>query len=75
MKTIQPPRARALLLAILFPVLFAGCAHKLPKDAWLKGVKSTVNTPWGPSTLDIAEAATGKAAANRTQQIPDAPAK
>lgn len=50
------------LLALLLVALLGGCAQHLPTNAYMKGVKSEVNTPWGPSKLDIDEVATGTAA-------------
>ena len=60
------PLALLLLLALM-----SGCvSHDLPKNAYMKGVKSELSTPWGSHKLDIEEAATGTAASNvskRTQ--------
>jgi len=44
---------------------FAGC-QSWPKDAYIQGAKSTVNAPWGPSTLEAEIIATGTAAKNIT---------
>ena len=48
---------------ILFVFFTSGCQN-WPKDAYIQDAKSTVNTPWGPSTLEAGIIATGKAAAN-----------
>jgi hypothetical protein len=42
-------------------ILSTGCQN-WPKDSYIQGAKSTVNTPWGPSTLEAEVIATGKAA-------------
>lgn len=50
------------LIPLLLLPLLSGCAsHSLPKDAYMKGVKSEINTPWGSHKLEISEAATGAA--------------
>ncbi|MGH7957081.1 MAG: hypothetical protein ACREH8_08720 [Opitutaceae bacterium] len=37
-----------ILFSLFFVTALTGCAtHNLPRDAYLVGVKSTVNTPWG----------------------------
>lgn len=54
-----------LVIGLCLAAALTGCAsHNLPRDAYLVGVKSTVNTPWGPMTLEVAKAATGTAANN-----------
>lgn len=68
MKLIQTPRARTFLLSLLVPVLFSGC-HNFPRDSYIQGAKSTVNTPWGPSTLQAEIVATGTAAKNITVHV------
>jgi len=60
------------LAFLLFPTLvLTGCVHNFPKDAYGQGVKSTVNTPWGPSTLEVEILATGSAAKNIS--LPETP--
>jgi PBP1b-binding outer membrane lipoprotein LpoB len=49
---------------VILVLLLSGC-HNWPKDSYLEGVKSTVNTPWGPSTIEAKVIATGTAA-NKT---------
>lgn len=51
------------LLSLVLALGATGCvSHSLPKDSYLRGVKSKVSTPWGSGELDVAEAATGTAA-------------
>ena len=57
--------AAAAILAIL-----TGC-HNFPRDSYGQGVKSTINTPWGPSTLEVEIIATGTAAKNIS--LPETP--
>jgi hypothetical protein len=49
------------LLPLLLLSLLSGC-HNWPKDSYIEGAKSTINTPWGPSTLEANVIATGTAA-------------
>lgn len=49
---------------------FAGC-QSWPKDSYIQGAKSVVNTPWGPSTLEAEMIATGAAAKNIS--LPETP--
>lgn len=58
----------ALILASL---LLSGC-QSWPKDAYIQGAKSTVNTPWGPMTQEADMIATGTAARNIS--LPELPA-
>ncbi len=58
-----------LATVILMSALATGCTA-LPKNAYMRGVKSTINTPWGPSTMEAAEVATGTAARNITLDKP-----
>lgn len=51
---------KKFLLSLLI-VLTAGC-QSWPKDSLIQGAESTVNTPWGPSTIKADVIATGKAA-------------
>lgn len=63
--------------SVLFPGLLASCLILLsgcqswPKDAYIQGAKSTVNTPWGPSTMEADMIATGSAARNIS--LPESP--
>lgn len=59
-------KASALLCLCGALSLLAGC-HNWPKDSLLKNAKSTVNTPWGPSTIEAGVIATGAAARNLTE--------
>jgi hypothetical protein len=55
-------------LLIIASLALSGCmSHKLPPDAYMRGVKSEIVTPWGSHKLDIQEAGTGTAAANASQ--------
>lgn len=59
----------ALLVLVL--ATLSGCmSHKLPPNAYMRGVKSEINTPWGSHKLDIQEAGTGKAALNASSLKP-----
>jgi ABC-type uncharacterized transport system auxiliary subunit len=58
------------IAALLLVASLAGC-HNFPKDSYGQGVKSTVNTPWGPSTLEVEIIATGSAAKNIS--LPETP--
>lgn len=60
------------LAALVIATLLAGC-HNFPRDSYGQGVKSTVNTPWGPSTLEVEIIATGTAAKNIS--LPETPIK
>jgi hypothetical protein len=51
------------LIAIALLAGLCGC-HNFPRDSYGQDVKSTVNTPWGPSTLEVGIIATGSAARN-----------
>lgn len=53
-------------LLLLVPRLGAGCVskHTLPTNAYMQGVTSEINTPWGSHKLIIDMAATGEAAKN-----------
>lgn len=58
-------------LALIACALLSGCiSHDLPKDAYMRGVKSEINTPWGSHKLDIEEAGTGVAAKNASSLKP-----
>ena len=50
-----------IILIIAGAFGLAGCQN-WPKDSYISGARSTVNTPWGPSTLEADVVATGKAA-------------
>lgn len=65
MKTLHRILGLAFLLLFWFvmPFLISGC-HNFPRDSYMTGVKSTINTPWGPSTIEAAIVATGTAAKN-----------
>lgn len=58
------------LLSTLILWIVSGC-QSWPKDAYIQGAKSTVNTPWGPSTLEAEMIATGSAARNIS--LPETP--
>jgi PBP1b-binding outer membrane lipoprotein LpoB len=58
---------------IFVTLVLTGCVHNFPKDAYGQGVKSTVNTPWGPSTLEVEILATGTAAKNIS--LPETPSE
>lgn len=60
-----------LLLGLLVLALAAGC-QSWPRDAYIQGAKSTVNTPWGPMTQEADILATGTAAKNIS--LPELPA-
>ncbi len=52
-----------LILSLI--AALSGCmSHSLPKDTYMRGVKSKINTPWGSHELQLEEAATGTAAKN-----------
>ena len=52
-----------LVIVLVLSFAATGCvSHKLPPNAYLKGVKSKISTPWGTGELEVAEAATGTAA-------------
>lgn len=51
-------------------IVLTGC-HNFPRDSYGQGVKSTINTPWGPSTLEVEIIATGTAAKNIS--LPETP--
>jgi hypothetical protein len=57
------------LLAVVLLSLLAGCAQGWPKDSYIENAKSTVNTPWGPSTQEASVIATGTAA-NNASKVP-----
>lgn len=59
-------------LLILCLVTLAGC-QSWPKDSYIQNAQSTVNTPWGPSTLSADIIATGLAAKNIS--LPESPTK
>ena len=62
-------------LAIAILAALSGC-HNFPRDSYGQDVKSTVNTPWGPSTLEVGIIATGSAARNISlPETPVAPKK
>jgi len=52
-----------IALLLLASLALSGC-QSWPKDAYVQGAKSTVNTPWGPSTFSADIMATGTAAKN-----------
>lgn len=52
-----------VLFAIATICALTGC-QSWPRDAYVQGAKSTVNTPWGPSTFTADIMATGSAARN-----------
>lgn len=54
------------VILLLTSLLTPGCATKWPNNAYIKDAKSTINTPWGPSTIEAAVIATGDAAKNLT---------
>lgn len=58
------------IAALVLVCSLAGC-HNFPKDSYGQGVKSTINTPWGPSTLEVDIIATGTAAKNIS--LPETP--
>lgn len=58
------------LIISLLAAALSGC-HNFPRDAYIQGAKSTVNTPWGPSTLQAEIMATGTAARNIS--LPETP--
>jgi hypothetical protein len=51
------------ILALAVIPLVTGCTHHWPKDSYIQGATSTINTPWGPSVQRINVLATGSAAA------------
>lgn len=53
-----------LVVALASALLCLSGCQQWPKDAYIQGAKSTVNTPWGPSTLEAEIIATGSAAKN-----------
>lgn len=61
----------ALAISVAFTALCSGC-HNFPRDGYVQGMKSTVNTPWGPSTIEADILATGSAARNIS--LPEMPA-
>ena len=63
MKTEPRHSPLLCLLSVASVVSLTGC-HTFPKDSYAEGVKSTVNTPWGPSTFEARTLATGVAARN-----------
>lgn len=56
-----------VLLLILFT---PGCTHHWPKDSYIQGGTSIINTPWGSSTQKINVLATGTAASTAAQHAP-----
>lgn len=58
------------IAALIATALLAGC-HSFPKDSYGQDVESTINTPWGPSTLKVGILATGSAARNIS--LPETP--
>ena len=62
--------ALLVVVFLLAMILYTPGCHSLPKDSYIKGLDSTVNTPWGPSTLKAVEVATGKAAQNASLDAP-----
>ncbi len=60
---MKPPKIVSLAVSLAFAALCQSC-HNWPKDSYIQGAKSTVNTPWGPSTLEADIVATGTAAKN-----------
>jgi len=60
------------IAALILVASLAGC-HSFPKDSYGQGVKSTINTPWGPSTLEVEILATGTAAKNIS--LPETPSE
>ena len=48
-------------LTILTVLVLCGCSN-LPKDTYVRDGKVIINTPWGPSSIEGAVFATGKAA-------------
>lgn len=72
---MKPPTEKVVLgslvfIVCLFALALSGC-HNFPKDSYGQNVKSTVNTPWGPSTLEVGIIATGTAARNIS--LPESP--
>ncbi len=63
-------RRLSLAAALALASALTGC-HNFPRDAYGQGVKSTINTPWGPSTLEVEIIATGTAAKNIS--LPETP--
>ena len=52
-----------LIAALIILSASSGCmSHKLPPDAYMRGVTSKITTPWGSHELEIQEAGTGVAA-------------
>lgn len=62
-----------IIIALMALVLLSGCVskHTLPTNAYMQGVTSEINTPWGSHKLIIDMAATGEAAKNIS--LPDTP--
>ena len=58
------------IIAAALIASLSGC-HNFPRDSYGQGVKSTINTPWGPSTLEVEIIATGTAAKNIS--LPETP--
>lgn len=56
-----------LLLLCLVALTSVSCSS-WPKDSYIENAKTTVNTPWGPSTSEAGVIATGKAAQNASIQ-------
>lgn len=56
-------KTNRLILAAIAITTLSGC-QTWPRDAYIQGAKSTVNTPWGPMTQEAEMMATGKAAQN-----------
>ncbi len=54
-----------IILLLLLAFALGGC-RTWPKDAYIQDPKSTINTPWGPQTLQASMIATGTAAKNIT---------
>lgn len=64
-------KTKIVSLLLPFFLLCAGCVGGWPKDAYIQGAKSKVNTPWGSSEKSADIMATGSAANNIAK--PDQP--
>ncbi len=67
--TMHRQKKIRLAAYLLFPIVaMVGC-HHWPKDSYIQGASSTINTPWGPSTQKAEIIATGKAAQNASVNV------
>lgn len=57
------------IFLVLLALALTGCGHQFPKDSYIEGAKSTINTPWGPSTIEANVIATGTAANNTSKLV------